>query len=52
MLSNLRPLSIAQNNEAREENRNDSQEILTKLILKYGYKETLNKLNKLLKEEE
>lgn len=52
MLSNLRPLSIAQNNEARKENRNDSQEILTKLILKYGYKETLSKLNKLLKEGE
>lgn len=52
ILSNLRPLSVAQNNEARKENRHDSQEILTKLILKYGYKETLNKLNKLLEGEE
>lgn len=49
-LSNLRPLSIAKNNEARVENRNGSQEILTQLILKFGYEETLNKLKQLLYE--
>ena len=51
-LSNLRPLSIAKNNEVRVDNRNKSQEVLTQLILKFGYEETLNKLNHLLQEGE
>jgi hypothetical protein len=50
-LDNLRLLSAAKNAEARVENRSDSQEILTKLILKFGYQETLRKLQILLEEE-
>lgn len=50
-LDNLRLLSAAKNVEARVENRSDSQEILTKLILKFGYQETLRKLQILLEEE-
>lgn len=50
-LENLRLLSAAKNAEVRVENRSDSQEILTKLILKFGYQETLHKLQTLLEEE-
>lgn len=49
-LSNLRALSIAKNVEAKNQNRDKPQEILTQLIIKYGYQETINKLSKLLEE--
>lgn len=48
-LSNLRPLSMAKNIQSKLLNREKPQEILTQLILKYGYEETINKLQVLLK---
>lgn len=51
-LSNLRPLSMAKNIQIKNSNREKPQEILTQLILKYGYEETVNKLQTLLKEGE
>lgn len=50
-LSNLRHLSIAKNIETKIENRERPQEILTDLIMKYGYQETINKLQQLLEGE-
>lgn len=49
-LDNLRALSIAKNVQTKNQNRERPQEILTQLITKYGYQETLNKLLKLLEE--
>ena len=49
-LSNLRPLSMAKNIQTKNSNREKPQEILTQLILKYGYEGTINKLQTLLEE--
>lgn len=47
-LDNLRILTNQLNTRARDENQNQLQSILTKLILKYGYDELEQKLLKML----
>ena len=51
-LDNLRPMTIAQNVEAKTINREKPQEILTQIILKFGYEETIKQLQYLLNKGE
>ncbi len=47
-LENLRPLSNAENNKVKDENQTEIKTIIARLIEKYGYEETKEKLISLL----
>ena len=47
-LENLRPLSNAENNKVKDENQTEVKTIIVRLIEKYGYEETKEKLLSLL----
>ncbi|MBP3832058.1 MAG: HNH endonuclease [Clostridia bacterium] len=47
-LENLRLLSSAENNKAKDQNQTEIKTIIARLIEKYGYEETKEKLNSLL----
>lgn len=45
-------MTVAQNIQTRDINREKPQELLTQLILKFGYENTINKLQTILNEGE
>lgn len=47
-LNNLRPLTNLQNNQQKGKNQDAMKTIVAQLVSKYGYTETINKLNSIL----